>query len=96
MKTTELEYGTLEVTVENRSQDKKITFLAKGMEDAKQKAAEWQVGQNLKRKCQMDWECFEMQERKYYESTGEETDRNRCKMQKLQSVGHTLIDNRGI
>lgn len=39
-----------------------------------------------------------MQERKYYESTGEETDRNRCKMQKLQSVGHTLkvIDNRGI
>lgn len=26
MKTTELEYGTLEVTVENRSQDKKITF----------------------------------------------------------------------
>lgn len=47
MKTTELEYGTLEVTVENRSQDKKITFLAKGMEDAKQKAAEWQVGQML-------------------------------------------------
>ena len=42
MKTTELEYGTLEVTVENRSQDKKITFLAKGMEEAKQKAAEWQ------------------------------------------------------
>lgn len=47
MKTTELEYGTLEVTVENRSQDKKITFLAKGMEDANQKAAEWQVGQML-------------------------------------------------
>ena len=34
MKTTELEYGTLEVTVENRSKDKKITFLAKGMEEA--------------------------------------------------------------
>ena len=47
MNTTELEFGTLEVTVENRSQDKKITFLAKGMEDAKQKAAEWQVGQML-------------------------------------------------
>lgn len=47
MKTTELEYGTLEVTVENRSQDKKITFLAKGMEDANQKAEEWQVGQML-------------------------------------------------
>lgn len=47
MKTTELEYGTLEVTVENRSQDKKITFLAKGIEDAKQKAMEWQVGQIL-------------------------------------------------
>lgn len=45
--TTELEFGTLEVTAENRSQDKKITFLAKGMEDAKQKAAEWQVGQML-------------------------------------------------
>lgn len=47
MKTTELEYGTLEVTVENRSQNKQITFFAKGMEDAKQKAAEWQVGQML-------------------------------------------------
>ena len=47
MKTTELEYGTLEVIVENRSQDKKITFFAKGMEDAKQKAAEWQTGQIL-------------------------------------------------
>ena len=47
MKTTELEYGTLEVTVENRSKDKKITFLAKGIEDAKQKASEWQVGQML-------------------------------------------------
>lgn len=47
MKTTELEYGTIEVTVENRSQDKKITFFAKGTEDAKQKAAEWQVGQML-------------------------------------------------
>lgn len=47
MNTTELEFGTLEVTVENRSQDKKITFLAKGMEDAKQKAMEWQVGQML-------------------------------------------------
>ena len=47
MKTTELEYGTLEVTVENRSQDKKITFLAKGIEDAKQKAMEWQAGQIL-------------------------------------------------
>jgi hypothetical protein len=29
------------------AQRKKITFLAKGMEDAKQKAAEWQVGQML-------------------------------------------------
>lgn len=47
MKTTELESGTLEVTVENRSQDKKITFLAKGIEDAKQKAMEWQAGQIL-------------------------------------------------
>lgn len=47
MKTTELEFGTLEVTVENRSQDKKITFFAKGMEDAKQKAMEWQAGQIL-------------------------------------------------
>ena len=47
MKTTELEFGTLEVTVENRSQDKKITFFAKGIEDAKQKAMEWQVGQML-------------------------------------------------
>lgn len=47
MKTTELEFGTLEVTVENRSQEKQITFFAKGMEDAKQKAAEWQVGQML-------------------------------------------------
>lgn len=47
MKTTELEFGTLEVTAENRSQGKKITFFAKGMEDAKQKAAEWQVGQML-------------------------------------------------
>lgn len=47
MKTTELEFGTLEVTVENRSQDKKITFLAKGIEDAKQKAMEWQAGQIL-------------------------------------------------
>lgn len=47
MKTTELEFGTLEVTVENRSQDKKITFLANGIEDAKQKAMEWQVGQML-------------------------------------------------
>lgn len=45
MKTTELEFGTLEVIVENRSQDKKITFFAKGIEDAKQKAMEWQVGQ---------------------------------------------------
>lgn len=27
MKTTELEFGTLEVTVENRSQAKQITFL---------------------------------------------------------------------
>lgn len=47
MKTTELEFGTFEVTVENRSQDKQITFFAKGMEDAKQKAMEWQVGQML-------------------------------------------------
>ena len=47
MKTTELEYGTLEVTVENRSQNKQITFFAKGTEDAKQKAAEWQAGQIL-------------------------------------------------
>lgn len=47
MKTTELEFGTLEVTVENRSQAKQITFFAKGMEDAKQKAMEWQVGQML-------------------------------------------------
>nr|DAL23783.1 MAG TPA_asm: PcfM DpnD/PcfM-like protein [Caudoviricetes sp.] len=47
MKTTELEFGTLEVTVENRSQEKQITFFAKGMEDAKQKAQEWQVGQML-------------------------------------------------
>lgn len=38
MKTTELEFGTLEVTIENRSQAKQITFFAKGMEDAKQKA----------------------------------------------------------
>lgn len=45
MKTTELEFGTLEVTVENRSQGKQVTFFAKGMEDAKQKAMEWQVGQ---------------------------------------------------
>lgn len=47
MKTTELEFGTLEVTIENRSQAKQITFFAKGMEDAKQKAMEWQVGQML-------------------------------------------------
>lgn len=47
MKTTELEFGTLEVTVENRSQGKQVTFFAKGMEDAKQKAMEWQVGQML-------------------------------------------------
>lgn len=47
MKTTELEFGTLEVTVENRSQAKQITFFAKGMEDAKQKAMKWQVGQML-------------------------------------------------
>lgn len=47
MKTTELEFGTLEVTIENRSQAKQITFFAKGMEDAKQKAMEWQVGQIL-------------------------------------------------
>lgn len=47
MKTTELEFGTLEVTVENRSQDKKITFFAKGIEDAKHKAMEWQAGQIL-------------------------------------------------
>lgn len=47
MKTTELEFGTFEATVENRSQDKKITFFAKGIEDAKQKAAEWQIGQIL-------------------------------------------------
>lgn len=47
MNTTELEFGTLEVTVENRSQDKKITFFAKGMEDANQKAAEWQADQIL-------------------------------------------------
>lgn len=45
MNTTELEFGTLEVTVENRSQGKQVTFFAKGMEDAKQKAMEWQVGQ---------------------------------------------------
>lgn len=45
--TTELEFGTLEVTAENRSQGKQITFFAKGMEDANQKAAEWQVGQML-------------------------------------------------
>lgn len=31
-----------------------------------------------------------MPERKHNESTREETDRNRCKMQKLQSVRHTL------
>ncbi len=39
-----------------------------------------------------------MQERKHSGSKGEATDRNRCKMQKLQSVRHTLkvIDNRGI
>lgn len=30
MKTTELEFGTLEVTVENRSQAKQITFFCKG------------------------------------------------------------------
>lgn len=47
MKTTELEFGILEVTAENRSQEKQITFFANGMEDAKQKAAEWQVGQML-------------------------------------------------
>lgn len=47
MKTTELEFSTLEVTVANRSQDKQITFFAKGIEDAKQKAAEWQAGQIL-------------------------------------------------
>ncbi len=47
MNTTELEFGTLEVTAENRSQGKQITFFAKGMEDAKQKAMEWQVGQML-------------------------------------------------
>lgn len=47
MKTTELEFGTLEVTVENRSQGKQVTFFAKGMEDAKQKAMEWQVGQMI-------------------------------------------------
>lgn len=44
---TELEFGTLEVTAENRNQGKQITFFAKGMEDAKQKATEWQVGQML-------------------------------------------------
>lgn len=47
MKTTELEFGTLEVTVENRSQGKQVTFFAKGMEDTKQKAMEWQVGQMI-------------------------------------------------
>lgn len=47
MKTTELEYGILEVTLENRSQNKQITFFAKGMENAKQKAMEWQIGQML-------------------------------------------------
>lgn len=47
MKTTELEFGTLEVIVENRSQGKQVTFFAKGMEDAKQKAMEWQVGQMI-------------------------------------------------
>lgn len=47
MNTTELEFGTLEVTVENRSQGKQVTFFAKGMEDAKQKAMEWQVGQMI-------------------------------------------------
>ena len=47
MKTTALEFGTLEVTVENRSQGKQVTFFAKGMEDAKQKAMEWQVGQMI-------------------------------------------------
>ena len=47
MKTTELEFGTLEVTVENRSQGKQVTFFAKGVEDAKQKAMEWQVGQMI-------------------------------------------------
>lgn len=45
--TTELEFGTLEVTAENQSQGKQITFFAKGMEDAKQKAMEWQAGQIL-------------------------------------------------
>lgn len=45
--TTEPEFGTLEVTAENRSQGKQITFFAKGMEDANQKAAEWQAGQIL-------------------------------------------------
>lgn len=45
--TTELEFGTLEVTAENRSQNKQITFFAKGMENAKQKAMEWQIGQML-------------------------------------------------
>ena len=54
MKTTELEFGTLEVTAENRSQGKQITFFAKGMEDANQKAAEWQAGQIL-----MNCEDFE-------------------------------------
>ena len=52
--TTELEFGTLEVTAENRSQGKQITFFAKGMEDANQKAAEWQAGQIL-----MNCEDFE-------------------------------------
>lgn len=47
MKTTELEFGTLEVTVENRRQGKQVTFFARGMEDAKQKAMEWQVGQMI-------------------------------------------------
>ena len=53
--TTELEFGTLEVTAENRSQGKQITFFAKGMEDAKQKAAEWQAGQIL-------WNCEDFEE----------------------------------
>lgn len=47
MKPTELEDGTLKVMAENRSQNKKITFFARDMVDAKQKAEEWQVGQIL-------------------------------------------------
>lgn len=47
METTILEDGTIKAFVTNRSQNKRMTFFAKDMNDARKKAEEWQVGQIL-------------------------------------------------